>query len=177
MVVTLPTVEGSLFSPPSLSFIVHRLFDDGHSGQCEVTALCFSGSYCLFFSVVPNSPASLCSAPPSVRAVAAPLRRAPPRPSRGQPAERPASAGIRPPLRPHSASGPMAGSALRVAGRRLSQHTGSGAPVLLRQVRCGWTRERDYWVLSGCKGGTPGSFKSGEIPWPQSWIFEGRVWG
>lgn len=93
---------------------------------------------------------------------------APALPLRGQPAEQRASAGIRPPLRPYSAMGTMAGSALKVAGRRLSQHTGSGAPVLLRQVRYGWTREQDYWVLSGCKGGTPGSFKSGEIPWPQS---------
>ena len=28
--------EGSLFSTPSPAFIVCRLFDDGHSDQCEV---------------------------------------------------------------------------------------------------------------------------------------------
>ena len=32
-----PTVQqGSLFSTPSPAFIVCRLFDDGHSDQCEV---------------------------------------------------------------------------------------------------------------------------------------------
>ena len=60
----------------------------------------------------------------------------------------------------------MAGSALRVAGRQLSQYSESGAPILLRQVRGGWTGERDYWILGGGRGGTPGSFKSGEIPGP-----------
>ena len=32
--------EGSLFSTSSLAFIVCRLFDDGHSGQCEVIYHC-----------------------------------------------------------------------------------------------------------------------------------------
>ena len=39
--------EGSLFSTPSLAFIVCRLFDDGHSGQCEVIYHC---SFHLHFS-------------------------------------------------------------------------------------------------------------------------------
>ena len=36
---TLPPMvqEGSLFSTSSPAFIVCRLFDDGHSNQCEVT--------------------------------------------------------------------------------------------------------------------------------------------
>ena len=37
----LPTVqEHSLFSTPSPEFIVCRLFDDGHSDQCEVISHC-----------------------------------------------------------------------------------------------------------------------------------------
>ena len=32
--------EGSLFSTPSPAFIVCRLFDDGHSDQCEVISHC-----------------------------------------------------------------------------------------------------------------------------------------
>ena len=37
----LPTVyEGSLFSIPSQAFIVCRLFDGGHSHQCEVIQFC-----------------------------------------------------------------------------------------------------------------------------------------
>ena len=44
----LPTVkEGSLFSTPSLAFIVCRYFDDGHSGWPEVTHYC---SFDLYFS-------------------------------------------------------------------------------------------------------------------------------
>ena len=36
-----PTVqEGSLFSTPSLEFIVSRFCDDGHSDQCEVIPHC-----------------------------------------------------------------------------------------------------------------------------------------
>ena len=33
-------VGGSLFSTPSLAFIVYRFFDDGHSDQCEVIPHC-----------------------------------------------------------------------------------------------------------------------------------------
>ena len=37
----LPAVqEGSLSSTPSATFIVCRLFDDGHSDQCEVISHC-----------------------------------------------------------------------------------------------------------------------------------------
>lgn len=57
----------------------------------------------------------------------------------------------------------MAAAALRVAGRQLSQHSGAGAPILLRQVRAGGTAEPDHWALGGGRDGTPGSFKSGEI--------------
>ena len=32
--------EDSLFSTPSLAFIVCRLFDDGHSDWCEVISHC-----------------------------------------------------------------------------------------------------------------------------------------
>ena len=32
--------ECSLFSTPSPAFIVHKLFDDGHSDQCEVMSHC-----------------------------------------------------------------------------------------------------------------------------------------
>ena len=32
--------ECSLFSTPSLAFVVGRLFDDGHSDQCEVISHC-----------------------------------------------------------------------------------------------------------------------------------------
>ena len=39
--------EGSLFFTPSPAFIVCRLFDDGHSDQCEVIAHC---SFDLHFS-------------------------------------------------------------------------------------------------------------------------------
>jgi len=39
--------EHSLFSTPSPAFIVHRLFDDGHSDQCEVISHC---SFDLHFS-------------------------------------------------------------------------------------------------------------------------------
>ena len=39
--------EGSLFSTPSLAFIVSRFFDDGHSDQCEVIPHC---SFDLHFS-------------------------------------------------------------------------------------------------------------------------------
>ena len=39
--------EGSLFSKPSLAFIVYRLFDDGYSDQCEVISHC---SFDLHFS-------------------------------------------------------------------------------------------------------------------------------
>ena len=39
--------EGSLFSTPSPVFIVFRLFDDGHSNQCEVLSHC---SFDLHFS-------------------------------------------------------------------------------------------------------------------------------
>ena len=43
-----PTVqEGSLFSTPSPAFIVYRLFDVGHSDQCEVISHC---SFDLHFS-------------------------------------------------------------------------------------------------------------------------------
>ena len=43
-----PTVqEGSLFSTPSLEFIVSRFCDDGHSDQCEVLSHC---SFNLHFS-------------------------------------------------------------------------------------------------------------------------------
>ena len=43
----IPTVhERSLFSTPP-AFIVHRLFDDGHSDQCEVMSHC---SFDLHFS-------------------------------------------------------------------------------------------------------------------------------
>ena len=43
-----PTMqEGSLFSTPSPAFIVHRLFDDGHSDPCEVISHC---SFDLHFS-------------------------------------------------------------------------------------------------------------------------------
>ena len=45
--------ESSLFSTPSPAFIVHRLFDDGHSDQCEVISHC---SFDLHFS---NNKASL----------------------------------------------------------------------------------------------------------------------
>ena len=40
--ITLPSTvqEHSLFSTPSLAFIVCRLFDDGHSDWCEVIAHC-----------------------------------------------------------------------------------------------------------------------------------------
>ena len=44
----LPTVqEGSLFSTPSPAFIICRLFNDGHSDQCEVIPHC---SFDLHFS-------------------------------------------------------------------------------------------------------------------------------
>ena len=39
--------ECSLFSTPSPAFIVYRLFDEGHSDQCEVMAHC---SFDLHFS-------------------------------------------------------------------------------------------------------------------------------
>ena len=39
--------EHSLFSTPCPAFIVHRLFDDGHSDQCEVISHC---SFDLHFS-------------------------------------------------------------------------------------------------------------------------------
>ena len=39
--------EVSLFSTPSLAFIICRLFDDGHSDQCEVISHC---SFDLHFS-------------------------------------------------------------------------------------------------------------------------------
>ena len=40
---TQPTVQdGSLFSTPSLAFIVCRLFDGGHSDQCEMILHCRS---------------------------------------------------------------------------------------------------------------------------------------
>ena len=43
-----PTVqEHSLFSTPSPAFIVCRLFDDGHSDQCEVISHC---SFDVYFS-------------------------------------------------------------------------------------------------------------------------------
>ena len=45
-----------------------------------------------------------------------------------------------PALRPYPAAGAMAGTTLRVAGRQLSQHSGAGARVLLRQVRAGGTQ-------------------------------------
>ena len=47
--VCIPTnsVEGSLFSTPSPAFIVCRLFDEGHSDQCEVISHC---SFDLHFS-------------------------------------------------------------------------------------------------------------------------------
>ena len=32
--------EGSLFSTPSLGFIVRRFFDDGHSHSCKVISHC-----------------------------------------------------------------------------------------------------------------------------------------
>ena len=40
--ITFPSTvqEHSLFSTPSLAFIVCRLFDDGHSDWCEVIAHC-----------------------------------------------------------------------------------------------------------------------------------------
>ena len=48
-----PTVqERSLFSTPSPEFIVCRLFDDGHSDQCEVIAHC---SFDLHFSIKSNA--------------------------------------------------------------------------------------------------------------------------
>ena len=37
--------EGSLFSIPSLAFVVGRLFDDGHSDQCEVISHCSFDSH------------------------------------------------------------------------------------------------------------------------------------
>ena len=40
--------EHSLFSTPSPAFIVCRLFDDGHSNQCEVMSHC---SFDLHFSI------------------------------------------------------------------------------------------------------------------------------
>lgn len=43
-------------------------------------------------------------------------------------------AGAQPRLSVERAVGAMAGVALRVAGRQLSQGCGSGAPILLRQV-------------------------------------------
>ena len=43
-----PTVqEGSLFSTPSLAFIISRFFDDGHSDRCEMISHC---SFDLHFS-------------------------------------------------------------------------------------------------------------------------------
>ena len=39
--------EHSLFSTPSLAFIVCRQFDDGHSDQCEVISPC---AFDLYFS-------------------------------------------------------------------------------------------------------------------------------
>ena len=43
-----PTVqEHSLFSTPSPAFLAYRLFDDGHSNQCEVISHC---SFDLYFS-------------------------------------------------------------------------------------------------------------------------------
>uniref|UniRef100_A0A480KNE9 Persulfide dioxygenase ETHE1, mitochondrial n=3 Tax=Sus scrofa TaxID=9823 RepID=A0A480KNE9_PIG len=53
-------------------------------------------------------------------------------PLRGHPWVHPASAGVQTQLCLHPAAGAMA--ALRVAGRQLSQHRGSGAPILLRQL-------------------------------------------
>ena len=45
-----PTVqEGSLFSTPSLAFIICRLFNDGHSDWCEVIPHC---SFDLHFSII-----------------------------------------------------------------------------------------------------------------------------
>jgi len=43
-----PTVwEGSLFSTPSLTFVICRLFDDRHSDQCEMISHC---GFDLYFS-------------------------------------------------------------------------------------------------------------------------------
>ena len=45
-----PTVEkGSFFSTSSLAFIICRLFDDGHSDQCEVIPYC---SFNFHFSII-----------------------------------------------------------------------------------------------------------------------------
>ena len=44
--------EGSLFSIPSPAFIVCRLFDDGHSNQCDVISHCSFDFHSLIMSDV-----------------------------------------------------------------------------------------------------------------------------
>ena len=44
--------ESSLFSIPSPAFIVCRLFDDGHSNQCEVISHCSFDLHSLIMSDV-----------------------------------------------------------------------------------------------------------------------------
>lgn len=68
----------------------------------------------------------------------------------------------------------MAGRLLTVAGRQLSQHSGSGAPLLLRQVRGGCTGERDCWAPGGDGGGTPGSLFREASRGLDAWVFAER---
>lgn len=87
-------------------------------------------------------------------APAAPLRRAPPPPRPAPPRSargHPVSARAWRRLSPHPAAGAMAGTTLRVAGRQLSQRSGSGVPILLRQVRGGWARSgtTGRWAAAG----------------------------
>lgn len=53
----------------------------------------------------------------------------------------------------------MAPAALRVAGRRLSQHSRAGAPVLLRQVTAGGAGERDNRAGEAARAELPGPLK------------------
>ena len=54
-----PTVqEGSLFSTPFPGFIVCKLFDDGHSNQCEVISHC---SFDLRSLVMSDIPLCICT--------------------------------------------------------------------------------------------------------------------